>query len=382
MIYPEKERKHRMKIQVRQSEIAKASKMLKGLISKETLSDFSYVKLEGCGVNITLKGGDCDIQLTCRFGGDTDENGIVLVPGRFLNSFVGVSSGIVDLQTNGTKLKMKSNGNTFNMGIAPDKGYFDMLGVDNEKRVRFVIEGYALKEMLRKVEFARSKESTHPTLKGVNICATRDLLEMTATDGKRLAHVEHVIDLMGYVLDDASDDKIWSCTISDKTVDALMRFLDEEAVTVEFDERAIRITHDKWSLVATLLAGQYPAWQKVVPSEMPHTAEIDRVKLLEALEAASLSCNPNIDGKIVAIDIFDKELRVSSRGDITDAKVVFSQCKVSDGASATFMYNSKLLIDALKCLDCENINFGFGENLPCKITCNIPWCFVAMPIRK
>ena len=115
-----------MKIQVRQSEIAKASKMLKGLISKETLSDFSYVKLEGCGVNITLKGGDCDIQLTCRFGGDTDENGIVLVPGRFLNSFVGVSSGIVDLQTNGTKLKMKSNGNTFNMGIAPDKGYFDI----------------------------------------------------------------------------------------------------------------------------------------------------------------------------------------------------------------------------------------------------------------
>ena len=51
-----------------------------------------------------------------------------------------------------------------------------------------------VREMLRKVKFAVSTDGTRKSITGVNIALKDGLLGMTATDGRRLAHVEKEFD--------------------------------------------------------------------------------------------------------------------------------------------------------------------------------------------
>ncbi len=135
-----------------------------------------------------------------------------------------------------------------------------------------------LVDLFQSVSYAASKEDIRPILKTVRLEFNGDTLTAAATDTHRLVY--HSVPLREPVAEP------YALNIPIEAVQLLQRAhtLDDAEDCVIFigDECAAfqLLTIRIWTL---LLSGQYPNWQRVVPTEMKLSASVEREALLNAL---------------------------------------------------------------------------------------------------
>lgn len=365
-----------MKTTILQNHLASAMKTMRGLVAKDSLSPFSKVRFDVAGPNVSLAGGNENIQITCRFQGETERDGMVMLPGAYLDRFIGVMDGKVMLeQPDSGKVRMTCGPVKFNMGTSADDHCVSMVGPDEEKGGSIEISGDVFREMFRKVRFAMSSDGTRRALEGVYMEIGDGKLEMTATDGRRLAHVEKELD-EGL----ANVNGKIGVTLPKITVQTVYGLLDEMDIKVVLDANAVRIVANNWTLVTKVLAEKYPNWTRVVPQVTLKQAVIDREGFLSALKAASLVLNANME-KRVKITLENGKVVFKATGEITDSETQMHKCKMNAGEKVSFNFNSDLLVDALECLDDDEFYFEYEhEKAPVVLRCSIPWLSVVMPL--
>lgn len=361
-----------MKTTILQNRLAAASKTMRGLLAKDALNPFSKVRFDVAGPNVSLAGGNEMIQITCRFEGVTESDGMVMLPGTYLDKFIGAMNGEVTIEERAMgKVTMKTAGLTFNMGAADVADAYSMVGPDEANGRKVEVSGLTFREMLRKVRYAASTDTTRKVLVGVYMEIDAGLLCMTATDGRRLAHVEKDVD--------AADGKMFGVTLPNKTVETLYQLLGEEDVTVIADDKAVRVVADEWTLVSKVYAETYPQWRRVVPPATAHRVTLRREAFLEQLRAAALVFNANAE-KSVKVTLKKGVVVFKSHGDITDAETQMPGCDITDEAKVTFKFNPDLLVDALGCLDDDTFTLEYnGGEEAVVLKSSIQWLSVIMP---
>ena len=377
-----------MKTTINSAQLAKATAAVKGLIQKDSLNPFSKVRLDAVGPNVSLTGSNGDMQVEYRVEGETSADGTLVLPGAMFCRFVdAMPTGPIEIDGEaGKKVKISGGeGVTFRLAAADTMNYPVMAG-PKAGCTAFDIEAFVLKEMLRKVKFATATDgSERAHLCGVNVKMKDWKLEMTATDGRQLAHVER--DLQeNYTGPKAPDNGVknpsFDIILANKTVNALFGLLDdaEEPVTIQADAKAIRITAASWSMTSKVVAGAYPAWNNVVPKDANHTAKIGRTAFLEALGRAALAAG---DDKAVKMWLKNGAATFEARNDISEAKTMIAKCEIGDEGCWSFLFNPKLLKDALDVIDDDDFTFSFREEAggPILLKCSIPWLAVTMPLR-
>ena len=377
-----------MKTQITRAQLAVANGAVKGLVSKDGASPFSRVRLDVVGPNVSLTGSNGDMQIEYRVEGETSEDGTLALPGGLLGRFVdAMPEGIVDFDGEaGKKMKIAGDaGVTFRLAAGSALDYPVMAG-PKAGCGGIDVGAATLKEMLRKVKFAAEPDgSSRANLCGVNMKFKDEKLEMTATDGRRLAHVENDI---GPSADcpKAPDNGVkgpeFVIILSNKTVNMLFALLggNDEYITIHADSIAARFTADKWNLTTKVVDGKYPEWQRVVPEKPEHTAKIDRGSFLAALGRAALATS---EDNAVKVTLKNGLAKFEARNDLSAASAETILCTIEDGAKATFLFNPKLLKDALEAIDDDDFTLGFnGEGVgPVVLKCSIPWLAVVMPMH-
>lgn len=375
-----------MKTRATKAQLAEAIGAVRGLVQKDGLSPFSRVRLDVAGPNVSLTGSNGDVQIEYRLNGETGEDGTLALPGGLLGRFVdAMPEGCVDLDGEaGKKVKITGDaGVTFRLSAGDALDYPVMAG-PKAGCAAFDIEAPTLKEMLRKVKFAAEPDgSSRANLCGVNMKMKDWKLEMTATDGRRLAHVEK--DLQeNYTRPKAPKDEnhpSFDIILANKTVNMLFGLLaDGECITIHADSLAARFTADKWNLTTRVVDGIYPDWSKVVLEKPPHTAKIDRESFLVALGRAALATG---DDKAVKVSLKDGLAKFEARSDLSQASVETVLCTIEDGAKATFLFNYKLPKDALEAIDDDDFMLDFHDEGigPVVLKCSIQWLAVIMPMH-
>ena len=122
----------------------------------------------------------------------------------------------------------------------------------------YVLQQITLREMLRKTSYAASQDDTRKTLKGVLMSFKGGKLTMVATDGRRLALVEHEIELPAQ----AERDVI----LPSKVVNELQRSLMTDGdvrITIEKTQIAFKMGQTK--VYSKLLDEVYPNYRQVIP---------------------------------------------------------------------------------------------------------------------
>ena len=367
-----------MKTTITRAQLAEAAQAVKGLVAKDGLSAFSKVRLDVAGANVSLTGSNGDVQVEYRLSGETSENGTLALPGNLLGRFVdAMPAGIVEIHGEaGKKAKISGDaGITFRLAAADVLDYPVMAG-PKPGCGSIDLEAALLKEMLRKVRFAADVDgSGRPHLCGVNVKLAGKKLEMTATDGRRLAHVERDLGAGG------EKGPEFDIILANKAVNLLFGLLaDGEYITIHADSSAVRFTADKWIITTRVVDGKYPEWHRVVPKETEHTAKIDRESFLVALGRAALATGGN---NAVKVTMKDGLAKFEARNDLAQASAEVILCQIADGAKATFLFNYKLLKDALEAIDDDEFTLAFqGEGSGAVVLkCSIPWTAVIMPMR-
>ena len=368
-----------MKTKIIRQAFAEANAAVKGVVGKDALSVFAFVRLDVNGDNVSLTGTNGDMQLEWRLKGESEENGTVTVPGMRLAAFASaMPDGMVSIETVGhEKLKLAGGeGVSFRLASGDGDRYAAMTG-PKDGAVVTTLPAVTFREMLRKVKFAASVEATRANLCGVNMRLHDDVLDMTATDGRCLAHIE-------FEVREASDDG-FDVTLANKTVGVLFGLLskvDDGDVDISSDGKSVRIMCAFWCLTAKVIEGVYPSWKRVVPGNPEHHAEIGRVEFLAALERAALAsdCEP----PDVKVSVSQGLVTFKARSEFADAEAATDKCKLAYDAKMSWHFNPRLLKDALEAIDEDNftLNFGWGGAPgPVLLKCSVPWIAVVMPLR-
>lgn len=370
-----------MKATITRAELAEAAQAVKGLVSKDSLSMFSKIRLDASGC-LSVTGSNGDVQVEWRMDGEIKDRGTVTVPGAAFASFVGaMPEGNVEIYNHGRiKVKMEGGGVVFRLAAGDVMDFPVMAGPKAEKRASLHIGAGLLREMLRKVRFAVSTDAKRKILEGVNIDLKDGMLGMTATDGRRLAHVEKES-----AVEDARSGMPFNVTLPTKAVAilyGLLERMDEDSdVYVLFDGTAVRIVGDKWGMTAKVLADKYPNWRQVVPGKPQHHAGLNRGAFLEAMGRAALASD---ESSGVKITLQNRSAVFEAKNDITAASASMVACKMGEGVKGEFRVNPRLMKDALEVIDEDDftLNFDEGDGKPIKLTCALPWVAVVMPYRK
>lgn len=367
-----------MKATISRWQLAEAAQVVKGLVAKDGLSVFSRVRLDASG-SLSVTGSNGDVQVEWRTDGEIDGRGTVTVPGAAFASFVGaMPEGMVGIEREPLKslVRLSGSGVKFRLAAGEANDFPMMAGPKDGAKAALHIDATIMREMLRKVRFAVSTDATRKSLEGVNIDLKDGKLGMTATDGRRLAHVERI-----NVTDKAMLGM--NITLPTKTVSILYGLLvrmSEGDVYMVFDDRAVQIVGDKWCLTAKVLAEAYPNWHKVVPEGLPHLIRMKRMMFLEAMGRASLASDETSGVKIT---IVNGRATFEARNDITAAKTDMP-VEDMDNVKCEFCVNPRLMKDALEAIDDDEfiLHTDCGNSTLFKLTCTVPWVAVIMPYRK
>ena len=368
-----------MKATISRWQLAEAAQVVKGLVAKDGLSVFSRVRLDASG-SLSVTGSNGDVQVEWQMVGWIGTQGTMTVPGAAFASFVGaMPEGDVEIDDHGgKKVKMEGGGVVFRLAAGDAMDFPVMAGPKEDIRAALRIEAATLREMLRKVKFAVATDGTRTSLVGVNIDLKDGTLGMTATDGRRLAHVEQE-DVTG----GGGGLKV-NATLPTKAVAALYVLLEKTdggEVDVLIDERSVCVVGDKWALTAKVLADMYPNWRQVVPEKPQHKAELKRGAFLEAMGRAALASG---ESSGVKITLKNTSAVFEAKNDITAASASMAACKMDEGVKGEFRVNPCLMKDALEAIDEDDftLHFDEGDGKPIKLTCALPWVAVVMPYRK
>jgi len=371
-----------MKVTCQWPALADAAKAVKGLAAKDAVSPFSRVRLDASGrFSLTASNGLAQVEWSvgnCLIA----EQGTVTVPGAAFAAFVdALPDGDVEIHgDDGKRVKLMTGaGCAFRLAAGEAANFPVMQGPKAETATAFAVGADILHDMLRKTRFAAATEGVRRVLEGVNVDLKDGILGMTATDGRRLAHVER--ECLG-----ADRAAAFSVTLPTKAVAILCGLLEGMAkrgggdVDAAFDGEAVRFVGDVWCLTAKAVADAYPKWRRVVPEKTAHRATLRRAAFLEAIGRAALA--EAKDGG-VTVSIEDGRAAFAAKNDVTSANVEIDGCKVADGAKAKFRVNPRLMREALETIGDDTFDLCFDDaaGKPLALRCSLPWVAVVMPYR-
>jgi DNA polymerase-3 subunit beta len=197
-------------------------------------------------------------------------------------------------------------------------------------------------------------------------------LTMVATDGRRLALVEHEIEFPAA----AEKDII----LPSKVVAELQRSLSGDGeVKVKIEKSQVSFNLGDTQIYSKLLDEIYPNYRQVIPAKYREKVEIDRKLLLDALDRASVMTMEESSSTRLTFD--SNQLLVSSvAADIGEAKDIVP-IKYS-GEKIEIVFNPSYVKDPLKAIDEDEITIELTSgSTPAVIRCSVPFLYVMMPLR-
>ncbi len=316
-----------------------------------------------------------DLEAGCRYqiaAVQIEEEGEALIPADRLSGIVRESAGdeSLTIETDKQTAHVRGAGSHFTI-FGYDPGEYPTVGEFAEK-ADFQIAAAALAKMITKTLFATAKAHSHYAISGVLWEASGKKLQLVATDGHRLAQATGSLGkavakevtaivpakLMGLIHRVAGD--------GDQTLD------------VKIQENQILVRTPQAVLVSSLVQGNFPKYDDVIPKDCSRKATINTSQFEHRIRQAALLTNEESKG--IRLNFQADQVTLTSRAPETgEAEVT---CPVQyEGEQLEIAFNPAFMIDALRVIETDEITFGLNEsNKPAAIKAGSDFLYVLMPV--
>jgi len=363
-----------MKFKIVRSKFLEGLKKVQNIVgSKGTMMIIQNVLLEAKDKELLLTTTDLDISIRTRVPCEIETEGSTTLPVKFLvNAIAKSPEGPIEIDVSAADCAFISAGSAeFKLnGMA----VLDFPALpEDQNSFEYVIPQMTLREMLRKTSYAASQDDTRKTLKGVLMSFNGGKLTMVATDGRRLALVEHEIELP----QEAERDII----LPTKVVAELQRSLTSEGdarITIEKSQVSFNLGDTR--LYSKLLDEVYPNYRQVIPAALTERVAVDRQLLLSALDRVSVM---TMDESNSVCLTFDSNQLIVASSKASDAGSARDIVPIKyNGAKIDIAFNPGFVMDPLKAIDEDEVTIELNNgSSPAIMKCSIPFLYVMMPLR-
>ena len=362
-----------MKIKIIRSKFIEGLKKVQNIVAgKGSLQIIQNAMLEAKEGKLSLVTTDLDISVKSTVDCDVVEAGATTLPVKLLSSTIAsCAEGVVELEADPQdRARISAGSAAFKLsGMAVAD--FPALPA-SENAFAYTLPQATLREMLRKTSYAVSQDETRKTLKGVLMSFKDGKLTMVATDGRRLALVEHEIDFPAA----AERDII----LPSKVVAELQRSLGSDgSVKITIEKSQVSFNLGDTQIYSKLLDEIYPNYRQVIPNSCKERIEVDRKLLLDAIDRASVMTME--ESSSIRLTFEENQLLVSSvAADIGEAKDVVPIKYGNEKIEIVF--NPSYVKEPLKAIDEDEVTIELNNgSSPAIIRCSVPFLYVMMPLR-
>ena len=217
----------------------------------------------------------------------------------------------------------------------------------------FEIPSKEIKEMIRQTAFAVSEDETRYFMNGVYFEKKEDNLNLVATDGRRLSFASKNI------LSGVSD--FPSAIVHPKILNIISKHLPEEGnISISIVDKMIFFKFGNYKFGSTLLEGQFPNYQRVIPEIQEHSFQVEKSDLLEAFKVVSQMVDKKA-GRIY-FSIQSGILNISASTAELGSASYEIPCQY-DGNTYEIALNYRYVEEPLRFIQTDRITFEFTEEM-------------------
>lgn len=373
-----------MQFSVLKSDLVNVLGKVTGIVGRGQLPILSNVLLNAGGGSLEVVGSDGEVELSSRCNAVIVVEGSITVPARKLFDICrALPEGNIKIEFKSDNLLLSIGKSRYKLSTLGAKDYPLMASKAQSENgllgsaavASFVIRGADLKDLISRTAFAMGQKDARYYLNGLFLELTDNKVRVVATDGHRLA----VCDLTSEV----SVPETVGVIIPRKAIGEMGRlFSDGGHLTLSFGSGYIRADSADASLVASLIDGKYPDYQRVIPKDLNGTITANRAYLASALSRASILANEKIRG--VKLTPSNNVLEIEASNPDSEIAVDLIDVEFS-GKSFEIGFNVTYLIDALKSFSGESIEIHVRDGSSSVVICDpssaVEHKVVVMPMR-
>lgn len=347
-----------MKITCAQANLAKGiTTVSRAVATRTTLPILSNILIETDDSRVKLSATNLEIGINCWIGARVEEGGATTVPARLLGEFVN--------SVPGEQVTLELNGKNQTLKLSSGRDRAEIKGIDAsdfpilptvEQGTNFSLDPEPLREMISQVVFAAASDESRPILTGVLALLDPDTGRMTlaAADGFRLS-------VRTAELDSPLDGKI-RVIIPARALLELGRISADEteriqvSITENRHQMLFRLSNTE--LVTQLIDGNFPDYEKIMPTSHTTRAVLNTKALLNAVRIASyfardaanvvrLSIQPGAELQPGTVVVSAQASEVGGNQSELEASI--------EGEALEVAFNAKYLLDMLGVMGADQV---------------------------
>jgi DNA polymerase-3 subunit beta len=343
-----------MEISVSKNDLLKELTATQGVVERKTtipiLSNFLF---EASGDKLAITATDLDLSLRTSCAAKVKKEGSCTVPARKLYDYVkllGDGDISIKLLENHWVQIRSGRSNTKMVGMA--RANFPALPAFPSDSIQ--LPAQVLRQLIAKTIFSISNEESRYTLNGALMVLKPESLTMVATDGHRLAHIEHSTTKLPV----NGEMKV---LVPKKAMAELSTLLaNTDAPTVDFakDESTLFFRVGGRLLTSRQLTGQFPNYEAVLPRDNNKSVTVHCDELSSAIQRVAQFADERSNA--IRMRMEKNELRVSSSNTET-GESEDSLETAYNGDPMMIGFNSQYLLEFLKVVGTGDVRFEFKD---------------------
>lgn len=307
---------------------------------------------------LELQATDYEIGISCTIPAKVEQSGKIVLSGKYLQELVRKLPGdevkILSDEEN-KMIRITAGSAQFNLLSIPYEEFPVLKPFETDKNI--VIQDHVFKDLIRKTVFACSNDEARPVFTGALLETDQQSqsIRMVATNTHRLALKQ---------IKNISENKPLKMIISAKILNELAKLMtsdQQQDIKISWHKNQVGFQFDKIYMNANLIDGQFPDYNRVIPSNFETTAIIPTDHLLEAVERVALLAK-DADYNVIKFHFTKNELIITSNNpDIGKASETLPLAL--QGKEIEIAFNARYIVDILKNIEQDQINFSLNSAL-------------------
>ncbi len=346
-----------------------------------TIAVLSNVKIEAKGDSVALTATDMDIAIVETTPATVSKPGSTTVPAHTFYDIVRKlpEGAQIELSTSedGGKVTIRAGQSRFSLACLPVDEFPVM--AEGDLPNNFSIKAAECRALIEKPSFAISTEETRYYLNGIYLHTAESsgskVLRAVATDGHRLARIEVALP--------AGAAGMPGVIVPRKAIYELKKLIEggDGDVNISLSDTKIRFVYGNAVLVSKLIDGNFPDYERVIPSANDKLMEVDCKLFAQAVDRVSVISTEksraikfHLEGGKLTLSASSPEHGTASE----EIEVKFSSPAMEIG------FNSRYMLDMMAQIEGESAQFMLNDGAsPALVrdTADVGALYVIMPMR-
>lgn len=250
--------------------------------TKPAIAILSHVKLTGSEGSLVLSATDIEVALTSSCPARVEGSGDLALPVAKLLALVEqFSDGDVTIAPDKVHVLVKCGAFQSRLSCLPAADFPQLPDVTGPAHQ---FDADAFRRLISRVRYAINAASSKYILQGALLTAQGTGMAMVATDGKRLA----------LATAGRSGEEALNVVIPAKALDVLSGQAEMGTVEMTVGEKHLHFACGGRLLTTRVVDGQFPAYQRIIPTSNDKEVRVNRLSLIAALKRITLVSDVNL----------------------------------------------------------------------------------------